>query len=292
MRAWLYIITTGIIFSIGGPTTKYLIDQGLDPIFLTGLIFAVTAVASAPIHRRAGGASARAWRWALGLGALNASGPAILFNLGFQRLPVSINTVLISLGPIFTVLTAHFFSTSERFTTLKALGLSMSVVGVALLTGFSPGGFDSATGIALSVGGAALQGTSLWLVKRMSLVYRPATTLTPMMIGAALLGGITILGAGVWERPEAGQWAVIVALGVSGVLAFGAILAANEIAPASQTALFGYLIPLIGVSIGVLFFDEPFGPALALGGLLVIGGVVVVGKQGRREMPIAVPINR
>ena len=160
MKAWLYIATTGVVFGIGGPATKYLIDQGLDPIFLTGVIFAVTALAAIPIHFRFGGAPRRAWLMALVLGLANAVGPAMLFNLGFQRLPVSVNTVLISLGPIFTAVTAHFLARNDRFSAQKGVGLILGLFGVALLAGFTGSAEVSMAGIAISMTGALLQGVS------------------------------------------------------------------------------------------------------------------------------------
>ncbi len=279
MKAWLYIATTGVVFGIGGPASKYLIDQGLDPIFLTGVIFAISALAALPIHLRLGGAPRRAWLWALGLGAVNAIGPAMLFNLGFQRLPVSVNTVLISLGPIFTAVTAHFLAHDDRFSTRKAIGLTLGLLGVALLTGITGGGEISATGIVLTVTGALLQGVSFLGVKRLADEYRPLSTLAPMMIGAGLFGLVIVAATNSWASPDGTQWLLMAVLGVSGTLAFGAILAANEIAPASQTALFAYVIPVMGVMAGVLFFRERFGWRLALGAALVMTGLVLVGQQ-------------
>ena len=42
------------------------------------------------------------------LGFFASLGPSLVFNIGFDRLPAGINTLLISLGPIFTAIVAHF----------------------------------------------------------------------------------------------------------------------------------------------------------------------------------------
>jgi drug/metabolite transporter (DMT)-like permease len=102
-----------------------------------------------------------------------------------------------------------------------------------------------------------------------------------MMIGSTLSAVLLTAALNRWEAAPLSTWLIMVTLGLTGVLAFGAILAAAEIAPASQTALSGYLIPLIGVLGGVLLFDERFGWRLALGGLLVLTGVVLVGQAQR-----------
>jgi drug/metabolite transporter (DMT)-like permease len=284
MKAWSYILTAGILFGLGGPGTKWLIGRGLDPIFLTGAIFALAAGVSLLVHRRMGGIPARGWWWAMVMGMASGSGPAIFFNLGFQRLPVSITTLLISSGPVFTAVTAHFLERSDRFTSVTAMGLLLSIAGVFLLAG-TPSGSGSAAGIALTLTGAALSGSSLPFVKRLAMIYPPATTLAPMMTGAALLGIATIAATGSWEAPSPGQWGLILALAITLAVAFFAVLGANEIAPASQASLFAYIIPLVGVLVGVLAFGEPFGWRLIAGSFLVLGGVVLVGLKRLQPVP-------
>ncbi|HEY3427446.1 MAG TPA: DMT family transporter, partial [Acidimicrobiia bacterium] len=244
MKAWSYILTAGILFGLGGPGTKWLIGQGLDPIFLTGSIFALAAAGSLLVHRRRGGIPARGWWWAMAMGMVSGSGPAIFFNLGFQRLPVSITTLLISSGPVFTAVTAHFLERSDRFTSVKALGLLLSIGGVFLLAG-APAAPGSLAGIVLTLTGAALSGSSLPFVKRMAMIYPPAATLAPMLTGAGVLGIAMVAATGSWEAPSGGEWGLILALAITLAVAFFAVLGANELAPASQASLFAYIIPLV-----------------------------------------------
>ena len=284
MKAWSYILTAGILFGLGGPGTKWLIGQGLDPIFLTGAIFALAAAASLLVHRRLGGIPARGWWWAMVMGMLSGSGPAIFFNLGFQRLPVSITTLLISSGPVFTAVTAHFLERSDRFTSVKAVGLLLSIGGVFLLAG-APAASGSIAGFALTLTGAALSGSSLPFVKRMAMIYPPAATLAPMMTGAGLLGIAMIAATGSWEGPSGGEWGLILALAITLAVAFFAVLGANELAPASQASLFAYIIPLVGVLVGVFAFGEPVGWRLIAGSSLVLSGVVLVGLKRLQPVP-------
>lgn len=276
MKAWSYIVAAGIIFGLGGPTTKFLIGEGLDPVFLTGVVFALAATAALLLHKRFGQLPARGWWWAMLIGMVSGSGPAIFFNLGFQRLPVSITTVLISSGPIFTSVAAHYLGASDRFTLLKGLGLLLSFGGVFLLAG-SPAAAGSLAGIALTMTGAAMSGLSGPFVKRLAMFYGPAATLAPMLTGAGILGIATVALTRTWQTPTAFQWGLILALAITLALAFMAVLGANRLAPASQASLFAYIIPLVGVLVGVLAFDEPVGWRLIMGGLAVLGGVVLVG---------------
>ena len=45
----------------------------------------------------------------------------------------------------------------------------------------------------------------------------------------------------------------------------------------------GYVVPLVGVSGGVLIFDETLTANLLLGGLLILAGVTLVGRANRSQ---------
>ena len=49
------------------------------------------------------------------MGAINAAVPALLLNIGFSRLPASLVTLTLALGPVFTALTAHLAFRDDRF---------------------------------------------------------------------------------------------------------------------------------------------------------------------------------
>lgn len=286
LQAWLYILTTGVIFGCGGVATKYAIESGLDPIFGTAVMMTITGAGSIPLYLRSGGVDGRGWRLAMLVGVFQAGGPALLFNLGFERLPASVTTLVISLGPVFTALTAHFLTRDDRFTPTKGVGLVSSVAGVALLAG----SLTSApiSGIAFPLAGAAMTGAALLLVKRVATEYPPAATLTPMMCGSTLICLLLTAVTNRWQAPTTAMWLIMLVLGLTGVAAFGAVLAAAEIVSATQTSLSNYLIPLVGVIGGVLVFDEPFGWRLAFGGILVLAGVVLVGLRQPTFEPVAV----
>ncbi|MGH8927076.1 MAG: EamA family transporter, partial [Acidimicrobiia bacterium] len=128
-------------------------------------------------------------------------------------------------------------------------------------------------------------GASLVWVRRIAVRHDPMTVLAPMMAGAAVVTGIAsgLGGYPPWSpQVDAGELAQLVAMGVLGVLTYLSALKASQLAPASRVGLMGYLVPLVGVTGGVLLFAEPFTGRLALGGLLVLGGVALVGWQNRR----------
>lgn len=291
---WVYIIFTGVMFGIGGLVTEWLIDQAADPLAITAVAFTATAVTAFFFGRRLlrhqpAEIRPNLWRTGITVGILNAVGPALLFNLGFSHLPASINTLIISLSPVFTAITAHLVSVGDRFTGAKALGLLFSLAGVAVLAGApaESGGGKPLLGIAFSLTGALLQGISAIWVKRMAERFSPESSLFPMMVGASAVGLLASTIAGHPPLPSAFspvQWVVLLVMGGTGALTFLSLLKANQMALASKAALLAYVVPLIGVVGGVVILGEPFSALLVIGGLLVVAGVVLVGRSPEGQM--------
>jgi drug/metabolite transporter (DMT)-like permease len=56
---------------------------------------------------------------------------------------------------------------------------------------------------------------------------------------------------------------------------------------ASQVATFGNAAPVLTVGWGVWLFGEAVTPALALGGVLTLGGLLWAGRPAREREPLA-----
>ncbi|MEC7116820.1 MAG: DMT family transporter, partial [Actinomycetota bacterium] len=130
---WGFVAFTGISFGAGGLLVKKLTNDGIDAFTVTWVPFLFGGLI-ALIH----GMITKGLRWSsvpagILLGLSSSLGPSLIFNLGFDRLPAGINTLLISLGPIFTAIVAHFVFADERFNLLKALGLVAAYGGVTIL---------------------------------------------------------------------------------------------------------------------------------------------------------------
>jgi drug/metabolite transporter (DMT)-like permease len=282
MKTWLLIVFTGAMFGSLGLCTKFLTTRGVDPLICAAIPFGVSAVIALLRHP---GKVSTPWREGLALGAVNAAIPALLFNIGFSRLPASLVTLTLALGPAFTAITAHLAFRDDRFSAVKLAGLALSFGGVVVLAGLPAGsGSRSALAFAATLIGAALSGASLVWVRRMAIRHDPMTVLAPMQTGAAL---VAITAAAFTGHPLWNPGADPVELSILGVMGVGTIityitsLKASELAPASRVGLMGYLVPLVGVGGGILLFNEALTTNLALGGLLILAGVALVGRSNR-----------
>ncbi|HKY47475.1 MAG TPA: DMT family transporter [Acidimicrobiia bacterium] len=286
MKAWFLIVVTGLMFGTLGLCTKYLTTRGVDPLICAAVPFGLSAVIALILHPRR---TTAPWREGLAMGAVNAATPALLFNIGFNQLPASLVTLTLALGPVFTAITAHIAFRDDRFSTPKVIGLGLSFGGVAVLAGLPAGsGSRSTLAFVATLVGAAMSGASLVWVRRMAVRYDPRAVLAPMQTGAAL---VAITAASLTGHPLWNLGADAVELGILGVMGAGTILTyvtslkASELAPASRVGLMGYLVPVVGVAGGVVVFDESLTANLAVGGLLILAGVTLVGRANRSVAP-------
>jgi drug/metabolite transporter (DMT)-like permease len=283
VKTWFLIVLTGFLFGSLGLCTKYLTNRGVDPIICASVPYTLSAVIALARHRRT---SPAPWREGLAMGAVNAAIPALMFNFGFSHLPASVVTLILSLAPIFTALTAHIAFHDDRFSRFKVAGLALSFGGVAFLAGAPAGtGTRSALALAVTFFGAIISGSSLVWVRRMAIGHDRLAVLAPMQVGAAI---VTVIASAVVGRPiwnsgaDQTELAILAVMGIGTLAAFFTILKASESAPASRVGLMGYIVPLVGVGGGVLVLGEPLTANLAVGGLLVLAGVSLVGRADGR----------
>ena len=168
-RVWGFVAFTGISFGAGGLLVKKLTNDGIDAFTVTWVPFLFGGLI-ALIH----GIFTRELRWSsvpagILLGFFSSLGPSLIFNVGFDRLPAGINTLLISLGPIFTAIVAHFVFTDERFNLLKAFGLVAAYGGVTILAAGSIDAGGNVWDILLVLLGSCIAGAAGVLTRCLTL---------------------------------------------------------------------------------------------------------------------------
>ena len=155
---WGFVAFTGVSFGAGGLLVKKFTNDGIDaftvtwvPFLFGGILALAHGIVTKQLRRSAVPAGVL-------LGFFASLGPSLVFNIGFDRLPAGINTLLISLGPIFTAIVAHFVFADERFNLLKALGLITAYGGVSVLALGSIDDGGSIWDILLVLTGSAIAG--------------------------------------------------------------------------------------------------------------------------------------
>ena len=70
------------------------------------------------------------------------------------------------------------------------------------------------------------------------------------------------------------DWVLIAMIGSIGTtVPFASFLIAASINPASRLALIGYVVPVVGVTLAVIFLGETVTLSIAVGAVLILSGV-------------------
>ena len=200
---------------------------------------------------------------------------------GLKLLPASRASLIVALNPIAIALSSAVIF-RESLSKLKLFGILISLIGVSIILSKGNPIDLIKTGIGtgdLLLFGCVASWVSYTLIGRQ--VLKTVSNLTATTY-SCLIGSLTLLPIALQEGllsdlPKLSLNAGLstVYMGVLGtVVAFLWYSEGIRKLGASRTAIFTNLVPTSAVLIGVLGFGEPFTSSIALGGALVIGGVL------------------
>ncbi len=227
------------------------------------------------------------WLALAAVGLTNPALPFVLISWGEQFIESGVAAILNGATPLFTLLIAHAFLRDERISLPKVAGLLSGLVGVVLLVSRDLGAdvFASSLLGQLAVLAAAASYAVSSVVSRRYLVrVSPLVQAFVAMTFADLLIWLAALG---FESPVRLprlplSWLGLVWLGLLGTfLAYLLFFYLIQSVGATRTMMVTYLLPVIGVSLGVIFLRERLDWPLAAGTLLVVGGVWIVNARWR-----------
>lgn len=225
----------------------------------------------------------RAWKRGLVLGLVGMALPMILMTLGFEDLPVSLGGLLIALIPLATIIAAHFLVSGERFRIRALPGLLVALLGSALLVGVGGTTIEGVDnlwrGVLLMLMGVAAAGMGGALSRRFALEVSSRQLVLPQFTVNTLATGLVLplfLDFELTAIDNVSWWLIAGVGAVGTTLAFGSLLTAAGLNPASRLALVGYSIPVLSVILAVIFLGESLTLGIVVGAALIITGVVMV----------------
>lgn len=223
------------------------------------------------------------WRTVL-LGALTVGGLNVLVYVAAQRLPTSIAATVMSTSAA-AMLLAGWLVLRQRPRAAAVVGALVGISGVTIMMAPGFGAIDP-WGVAASIGAMASSSVGFVLTAKWGGGVAPLTmTAWQLTAGGLVLLPVAALAEGLppaLDPPAVAGFAYVIL--VATALAYGAWFTGLQRLPAATVGLLGLLNPLTGVALGVALGGEAFGPAQALGVLLVVGGVVI-GASRRPAQP-------
>ncbi|MCD2204581.1 DMT family transporter [Halobacterium sp. KA-6] len=244
--------------------------------FLGGTLFFWMIVAYTGNLRRLRG---RALGGAVLLGAGFYSVHSGLYFLGLEFMTAGLTGLVIYTYPVLVVVLSYVIL-DERITRYTVVGLVLALGGVAVVSGFDPAGADP-IGIAVVLG-AALVYAGYYVTSHIAVDNVNAQTLTAYVLPSAgasfiIFGLVTDSLTIPTTSYEVTILAAIALIGTA--IPIGAFFAGLAYIGASRASIIASLEPATAVILGVILLNEPLAPATAVGGLLVLVGVLVIQRE-------------
>src|SRR5215210_6605022 len=266
---------------------------------MTGrLLFASAALGSILVARRGVGQAIRCVRnfgvAGFVLGVISTALPFWLIAWGQTHIDSGIAAIGNASMPIFVALLATRFARHERVTGLRALGLGVGILGVAVLVGVNPAG-----GWAGAIGTLAVVLASISYAAGSLYSQRKLDDSSGLLVSTAsvLWGTLVILPFGIAQGPGGVPgWEAIASVAVLGLAGTGLgllmYLRLLEDHGSSKSSLVVYLLPVIALFYGAVFLDEPVRVTAVVGLALILGGVALASglvRPLRRREPVPAP---
>lgn len=288
---WLIFVALGVMWG-----SSYLfIMLGLDTLTPFSLVAGRLAVGAAllglvllvarePVPRRPS-----TYGHLVVLSLLSIVIPFTLITWAELSVPSSLASILVATVPLFVIVIAALALRDEPMTVNGVVGLALGFVGVILLTARGPmaGGGELLPTLAL-LGAAASYGAGGVYARRTVHHLRPMVPAAFQVIfGFAISAGLALGFERPFDlRPDGVAWLSLLWLGIFGSgLAYLAFFRLLGTWGATRTSLVAYLMPVVGIGLGVAVASESLDPRMVAGTLLIIGGVALVnGRFGRRRL--------
>ena len=216
----------------------------------------------------------------LGLGLLGVVGNQVLFVLGLGRTSVAHASLAVALTPI-SVLGIAALAGQEQITARKLAGMAIAVAGVAALQIGRAGGGRGPTlaGDLIVLLSGTVFATYAVFGKAVSTRYGSLTSNTFAYAG----GGLAMLPVTAWlatrhdlTHVSAAAWLAVVYMAVfPAVIGYLIFYYALQRLPASRVSAFSYFQPALATALAFLILGERPGAGFALGGVLVLSGVLL-----------------
>jgi drug/metabolite transporter (DMT)-like permease len=281
-------IGTIVVWASAFSVIKALIDHGIGAEQIALARYLVAAPGFAFLLWRAGGLPGLDRRDATRLlvaGVVIVAGYHLSLNIGEESTASGVAALIVALSPALTMALAIAFGI-ERFSLRVAAGLAVAFAGVIVVVGLGSGEEFSLSGLKgpLIVLGAPLS-FALYnvllkpLFARYDLLALTATTslvgtvaLLPIFAGSDLGGIGSVAGRDI---------ALVLYLGIFSTLLgyIGWNIGLRAFGP-TRAVTATYAIPALAVLFGAVTLEEPVTAWIAVGGLLIVGGVALSSFRG------------
>ncbi len=228
------------------------------------------------------------WRAFCVMGLLNNALPFSLIVWGQGQIASGLAAILNATTPMFTILAAQAFTTDERITLPKLLGIGCGIAGVAVMVAPKAGlGGETAAKFCVLAAAASYALAGVYGRRFAAMGLAPLATATGQVTASSLiLVPLALVVERPWSLAVPGPWtagAVLALALLSTAMAYALYFRILATAGATNLLLVTLLIPVSAVGFGIALLGEAMTQGQALGLALIAAGLVVIdGRAWRR----------
>lgn len=259
----------------------------VDVLFLRMAIGAVGLVLWACLSVRSLGWVASDWRCAMVYAILGNALPLALITVAQQWVASGLAAVAMAITPLVSAVLAHLILPKERLTFRGSLGLLLGfagVLGIVLVRGGLHLGPNALIGLAALGAAAAAFAGNVVLARAWQPTQQMGTGALSLILATVAVYPSASVHAGLATHSWDGLMACVSLGLVCTAMPVVAMLELCRRASAALISTVNYMIPVVGLVIGWMFFSEPlFWSDLAAFVMIVLGTGMVHGKKETDE---------
>jgi drug/metabolite transporter (DMT)-like permease len=292
-RIWIALLSLYIVWGSTYLAIRIAVET-IPPFFHAALRFLISGLillswrglAGDPLPTRG------QWRSLAIIGTLLLLGGNGLVSWAEQTIPSGVAALMIGAVPMFLVIAEALRPHGAKPTARGIIGLLVGFSGIYLLVGPS----EFAGDMHLNPFGvvALLVACLLWAIGS---VYSKSADLprSALMMtgGEMLMGSISLMIVSVvtgelngfrFAQVSGNSWlGLIYLIFIGSMIGFVSYIWLLQNAPISLVSTYAYVNPLVAVSLGYIFLQEPLTPRTLVAALIIVGSVIFINSGGRRE---------
>ena len=229
------------------------------------------------------------WRSLVILGVLNAGLPLVLVATAQQSIPSSLAAILNATTPLFTVLLSAWLMRSDDFSYSKLFGVLVGFAGIVVLMSrdLFQQGPGSLTGPLLMMGSSLCYAfAAIFARRRLSNVSSLVQAGPPFFFGDLVVwAAIPFLAPDVRLPVELTSWVALLWLSlINTCAAYTVYYWLLKAWGPTRASMVTYVVPVVGLILGLLLLGEPAYWQLWAGTALVFAGILAVNWQSIRTL--------
>jgi drug/metabolite transporter (DMT)-like permease len=229
----------------------------------------------------------RHWPRLAVMGAMSVCGFSVLLYTGLTSTTATNALLLNSTAPVLIVLAAWIFA-GERITTIQAIGIAVSLLGVAAIV--FRGSWDGVRALEFGTGDLwIVAAVMVWAAYTLLLRWRPTDigllVFLAVTVSAGVLAALPLylieIASGATTTFTRGSVSALLYMGVlPSLVSHGFWNRAVSEVGGNRAGLFIHLTPVFGTVLAIVFLGETLHVYHVVGMALILGGIVVTTKGG------------